>query len=248
MTLDLVTVLFLLGGAGLAAFIAGFAGFGTALMASGLYFHVLPAPAVPPLIVIGSVIAHLTTLSVSRAAMTWRPALPFLVSGLLGVPLGVALLTVMSPEVLRGVVGVILIAYSLATVTGLLRPLGARLRNRARDASVGGIGGVLGGIAGLSGVLPMVWLQLANAAPVEARGILQAYNLALLGLASIAMWLSGLVTEEVQLAILITIPASILGALIGNRAFGWANPATFRKVVTALLLGSGIVLVWRVLG
>ncbi|MEM7506396.1 MAG: sulfite exporter TauE/SafE family protein [Pseudomonadota bacterium] len=247
MTLDLVTVLFLVTGAGLAAFIAGFAGFGTALMASGLYFHVLPASMVPPLIVIGSVIAHLTTLSVSRAAMTWGPAMPFLVSGALGVPVGVALLAVMSPEILRGIVGIVLVAYGLATVTGILRPIGARLRNRLRDASIGGIGGVLGGIAGLSGVLPMVWLQLANASPGESRGILQAYNLALLGLASIAMWLGGLVTGDVQRAILVIIPASIIGALLGNRAFGLANPATFRKVVTALLLGSGIVLVWRVI-
>ncbi|MEL6479560.1 MAG: sulfite exporter TauE/SafE family protein [Pseudomonadota bacterium] len=246
MTLDLVTVVFLVTGAGLAAFVAGFAGFGTALMASGLYFHVLPAEAVPPLIVTGSVIAHLTTMAVARQLTEIRPAMPFLLSGAVGVPIGVALLAVISPNALRLVVGAVLIAYGAAVLSGVLRPLGRQLRSRLRDAGVGGIGGVLGGLAGLSGVLPMVWLQLADASPGESRGILQAYNLVLLSLASVTMALSGLITADVLLAIAVVAPASVLGAVIGNRAFGLANPATFRRVVTGLLLASGVVLLWRV--
>ncbi|MEM8699587.1 MAG: sulfite exporter TauE/SafE family protein [Pseudomonadota bacterium] len=247
MTLDLVTVLFLLAGAGLAAFIAGFAGFGTALMASGLYFHALPAASVPPLIVTGSVIAHLTTMIASRQLTEIRPALPFLASGVIGVPIGVALLAVISADALRLVVGAVLISYGVAVLSGVLRPLGRHLRSRVRDAGIGGVGGILGGLAGLSGVLPMVWLQLTDASPGESRGILQAYNLVLLGLASATMALSGLMTADVLMAIAVITPASILGALIGNRAFGLANPALFRRVVTGLLLASGLVLMLRVL-
>ncbi|MEM7178112.1 MAG: sulfite exporter TauE/SafE family protein [Pseudomonadota bacterium] len=247
MTIELTTVLFILAGAGLAAFVAGFAGFGTALMASGLYFHVLPAAMVPPLVVIGSVVSHLTTIAVSRSWADWRPALPFLVSGVLGVPVGVAALAVISPQALRVVVGTVLIVYCAASFSGLLKPLGAWLRSRWRDAGIGGIGGVLGGIAGLSGVLPMVWLQLSDANPRESRAILQAYNLVLLTLAGGLMALSGLVTQDVFTALMIAIPAAVVGALVGNKAFGVVNPATFRRVVLGLLLASGIVLVWRVL-
>lgn len=247
MTFELMTVLFILTGAGLAAFVAGFAGFGTALMASGLYFHVLPAAMVPPLIVIGSVVSHLTTIAVSRSWGDWRPAVPFLVSGAMGVPLGVALLAVISPEALRAVVGTVLVLYGVASFSGLLKPLGTWLRSRWRDAGIGGIGGVLGGLAGLSGAVPMVWLQLADASPRESRAILQAYNLFLLSLAGVVMAISGLVTTDVLYAVGIAIPASILGALVGNKAFGLVDPATFRRMVLGLLLASGIVLVWRVL-
>ncbi|MEM1275328.1 MAG: sulfite exporter TauE/SafE family protein [Pseudomonadota bacterium] len=247
MSFDLTTLAFLVTGGGLAAFVAGFAGFGTALMASGLYFHVLPPIMVPPLIVTGSVVAHLATIAVSRTWSAWRPAVPFLVTGAMGVPLGVALLAVLPPDGLRIVVGVILVAYGLASFTGILRPLGLALRSRWRDAGIGGIGGVLGGLAGLSGVLPMVWLQLANASPQESRATLQTYNLLMLALAGIVMWIGGLMTADVLRALAVVIPASILGAVLGNKAFGLANPATFRKVVTGLLLASGAGLVWRVL-
>lgn len=246
MSFDLVTVAFLLAGAGLASFVAGFAGFGTALMASGLYFHALPAAMVPPLIVLGSVIAHLTTLTASRAWVEFRPALPFLVTGALGVPLGVAALSFMTPDTLRGLVGVVLIAYGIASLTGILRPLGAGLRSAARDGAVGGIGGVLGGIAGLSGVLPMVWLQLADAPPREARTILQAFNLAILALSGAVMAVGGLVDRDVLMALALILPASIAGALLGNWAFGKASVATFKRVVLVLLLGSGLSLVARV--
>ena len=247
MILDLVTILFLITGASLAAFVAGFAGFGTALMASGLYFHVLPAAAVPPLIVTGSVISHLTTILVSRQFSAIRPAMPFLISGLAGVPLGVALLAIVSPDLLRAVAGGILVAYGVANLGGMLRPLGVGIRSPVRDAAIGGGGGVLGGLAGLSGVLPMIWLQLADAGPRETRGILQAYNLVLLSLASVTMALGGLITREVLIAIAIVTPASILGAVAGNRAFGLAHPATFRRIVTGLLFASGLALMWRVL-
>ncbi|MBY8974735.1 sulfite exporter TauE/SafE family protein [Rhodobacteraceae bacterium NNCM2] len=247
MTFDLITILFILTGAGLAAFVAGFAGFGTALMASGLYFHVLPAELVPPLVVIGSVVSHLTTIAVSRSWADWRPAFPFLVTGAIGVPFGVAALAYISPEALRAVVGVVLVAYGVASFSGLLKPLGTWLRSRWRDAGIGAIGGVLGGLAGLSGAVPMVWLQLAAAGPRESRAILQAYNLFLLGLAGVMMAASGLVTRDVLYALAVAVPASVAGAVLGNKAFGLVDPATFRRVVLGLLLASGIVLVWRVL-
>lgn len=246
MTFDLLNVALLLLGAGLAAFVAGFAGFGTALMASGLYFHVLPAGMVPPLIVLGSVMAHIVVLLLNKAQVGLRPALPFLIPGMLGVPLGVATLSFLTPDALRAVVGVVLVAYCLASFSGALKPVGAHLRSTFRDGVIGGIGGVLGGIAGLSGVLPMVWLQLADTQPTESRAVLQGFNLALLGLAGIVMTLSGLVDRPVLDALLITVPATIAGAVFGNWAFGKASPATFKRVVMALLLISGITLIWRV--
>lgn len=247
MTFDVVTVLFLLAGAGSAAFVAGFAGFGTALMASGLYFHVLPAGMVPPLVVLGSVIAHVVVQIINKAQVDLRPSIKFLVPGVVGVPIGVAMLGFLTPDALRGIVGTVLVAYCVATLTGILKPIGTHLRTTLRDGTIGGIGGVLGGIAGLSGVLPMVWLQLAMATPGESRAILQGYNMALLTLASAVMWLNGLIAGDVWTALLITVPASVAGAVAGNWAFGKASPATFRRVVLALLLISGVTLLGRVL-
>src|SRR3546814_1534020 len=87
---DTATLAFLLLGALAAGFVTGFAGFGTGLVASGFWFHVLPAALVPPMVVIASVTAQLISLAGLRPKFDWPRAAPFLIGGALGVPLGVA--------------------------------------------------------------------------------------------------------------------------------------------------------------
>src|SRR3546814_498750 len=85
---DTATLAFLLLGALAAGFVTGFAGFGTGLVASGFWFHVLPAALVPPMVVIASVTAQLISLAGLRPKFDWPRAAPFLIGGALGVPLG----------------------------------------------------------------------------------------------------------------------------------------------------------------
>src|SRR3546814_3200004 len=63
---DTATLAFLLLGALAAGFVTGFAGFGTGLVPSGFWFHVLPAALVPPMVVIASVTAQLISLARSE--------------------------------------------------------------------------------------------------------------------------------------------------------------------------------------
>ena len=61
-------------GALLAGFTTGLTGFGTGLVASGVWFHVLPSAAVPPLVALSSVVAQLVGLIAVRKAFDWRRA------------------------------------------------------------------------------------------------------------------------------------------------------------------------------
>src|SRR5258708_23154875 len=78
-------------GALASGFVAGLAGFGTALMALGIWIYVLPPSIAVPLVLICSVVAQTSTLpSLCRSfdlSLVW----PFLIGGLAGVPLGTML-------------------------------------------------------------------------------------------------------------------------------------------------------------
>src|SRR5438445_10296896 len=87
---DPFTLAFVIAGALVAGFTTGFAGFGTGLVASGFWFHVLPAAAVPPLVALASVGGQLVGLVTVRNAFDWKRKLPFLVVGAIGIPIGVA--------------------------------------------------------------------------------------------------------------------------------------------------------------
>src|SRR3981189_4004126 len=70
-------------------FVSGLAGFGTALMALGIWLYVLPPAMAVPLVLICSVIAQTSTLPSIWRSIDFDLVWPFIVGGLAGVPLGI---------------------------------------------------------------------------------------------------------------------------------------------------------------
>jgi uncharacterized membrane protein YfcA len=240
---DSTTIVFILLGSVSAGFVTGFAGFGTGLVASGFWFHVLPPAFIPPMVVFTSVAGQLVSLIGLKPNFDWPRALPYLVGGLLGVPLGIVALTLASPGILRLCVGAFLVCYALSQLSGLTRLGIGRWGGRPADAAVGLGGGILGGFAGLSGPLPLIWLQLRGGPSLDQRAVYQPFNLVVLAVAGLGMTAAGRVDAPVLAALLVAVPGTLVGAFLGARLYRRASEATFRKVVLTLLLLSGTFLV-----
>lgn len=244
---DASALAFVLLGALAAGFISGFAGFGTALVASGFWFHALPAQMVPPLVVMAGVAGQLVGLVKVHRAFEWTRALPFILPGMLGVPLGVAALAVASPGALRLTVGLFLAAYAAFQLLGLARfAIGTR-GGRAADGAVGFLSGALGGFAGLSGALPLVWLQMRGGPSAAQRAVYQPFNLVVLSLALAGMALAGQIGTPVLGVAAVCLPVTLASAWAGARLYGRISEAMFRRIVLVLLLTSGCGLVAQAL-
>lgn len=235
-------------GALLAGFTAGFAGFGTTLVASGIWLYVLPAPMVPPLAVLLSVAGQTVSLATVRHAFDWRQTLPYLAGAAIGVPLGIAALAAASPLFIKSAIGSFLVAYSIYQLLQRKNFAIGQWGGKLADGIIGLGGGVLGGFAGLSGPLPLIWLQLRGGPSDRQRATYQPFNLVVLAMASVGMSLSGQVTLPVLTITLICFPATLIGALLGARAYVRVSPQTFQRVVLGLLLVSGCVLLVSTLG
>lgn len=240
---DLLPLVIVVAGAFAAGFISGLAGFGTALIASGFWFHALPASMVPPLIVLVAVAAQLTSFRSVRKSFDWRRVTPFLIGGLAGVPLGVLALAYASPTVLRPSVGIFLCLYATLQLLGLSRLCIPARVNRLHDGAVGVGGGFLGGFAGLSGPLPLIWLQLKGGPSDMQRAIYQPFNLVVLVFAGVAMTAAGQVTRDVWLVAAVCLPAVLAGTVLGTRIYKGVSEKRFQAVVLVLLLVSGLMLV-----
>ena len=239
---DPAALAFVLGGALIAGFTTGFAGFGTGLVASGLWFHALPAPMVPPLVALASVAAQLVGLIAVRKSFEWARALPYLAGGVIGVPFGVAALSLASPALLKLSVGLFLALYAAAQLLGLARRSIGDWGGKPADGAVGVTGGFLGGFAGLSGALPLVWLQMRGGPSARQRATYQPFNLIVLALAALAMTVSGALDGRVALIAALCLPATLVGAWIGVRFYRAVDETLFRRVVLVLLLTSGLLL------
>ena len=141
-------------GALIAGFTTGFAGFGTGLVASGLWFHALPAGMVPPLVALASVAAQIVGLVTVRKSFNWHRTKPYLAGAVIGVPLGVVALAAASPFILRTAIGALLIAYSSYQLFKRRAHEIGDWGGKTADGVIGVGGGFLGGFAGLSGPLP----------------------------------------------------------------------------------------------
>lgn len=235
----------LLLGAFLAGTINGLLGFGTALVASAIWFQVLEAELVPPLLILTAFSAQLLGALRLHAQMDWRAARPMILWGLLGVPLGSLALLAISPEALKPFIGVLLIVYVASRAGGRALRASLWLSQRRGDALAGLGGGFLGGLAGLSGPLPLIWSQLQGRAARAQRSLYQPFNVTMLGLASLALVATGQISWDVLRAYGVALPAALLGAALGVRFYRVAPEALLARFVLICLGTSGCVLLLR---
>jgi uncharacterized protein len=224
-------------------FVSGLAGFGTALMALGIWLYVLPPSLAVPLVLICSVIAQISTLPSIWKTINFSLVWPFLIGGLAGVPLGTYLIAYADPKVFKLTVGVFLVAFPAALY--FLHPKKAfTFGGKTADAAIGFAGGILGGLAGLSGALPILWAALRGWNKGERRGIFQIFNFSVLVASLCIQIATGFVKPEVIWLVVIAFPGTLIGAWLGARIYHTLNDRHFSDIVLGLLFLSGIALVW----
>jgi len=228
-------------------FIAGLAGFGTALMALGIWLYVLPPSLAVPLVLICSVVGQTTTLPSMWRTFDLTLVWPFIIGGLAGVPIGTMLIAHADPRTFKLGVGLFLLAFP--TILYFNRaPMAFRFGGRLADAGVGFAGGILGGLAGLSGPLPILWASLRGWGKDERRGIFQTFNWTVLTAALCYQAATGMVELKVLWLALLAFPGTVLGAWLGARVYRALSDKNFADVVLGLLFLSGVGLVWNSFG
>jgi uncharacterized protein len=236
----------LFAGALAGGFVSGLAGFGTALMALGLWLYVLPPAVAVTLTLICSVVAQTATLPSMWKSFDLSLVWPFVVGGLLGVPLGTLLIAHADPRVFKLTIGIFLLVFPLALYFSA--PMAFTIGGRFADAAVGFAGGILGGLAGLSGPLPILWASVRGWGKDERRGIFQTFNWTVLFVALCLQTASGRVGTEVLWFAALSLPGTVIGTWLGARLYHALDDRNFRDVVLGLLFLSGAILVWNSIG
>src|SRR6202048_4368249 len=230
-------------GAFAGGFVTGLAGFGTALMALGIWLYVLPPSTAVPLVLICSIVAQTSTMPSFWRSIDFRLVWPFVIGGLAGVPLGIILIAHADPGVFKLSFGVLLLVFPAALYFNRA-PVAVSFGGRVADAIVGFAGGILGGLAGLSGPLPILWASVRGWGKDERRGVFQTFNWTVLSAALCLQAGTGFITGQVVWLALLVLPATLFGAWLGARAYRVLSDRNFHDVVLGLLFLSGVGLVW----
>src|ERR1700759_3551802 len=224
-------------------FVSGLAGFGTALMALGIWLYVLPPSSAVPLVLICSVVAQTATLPSMWKSFDLTLVWPFLIGGLLGVPIGTMLLAHADPTIFKLTVGILLLVFPTALYFSA--PMAFDFGGRIADGIIGFIGGRLGRPAGLFGPPPILWASIRGWGKDERRGVFKTFNWTVLFVALVLQTASGLVGREVLWFAVLAFPATVFGSWIGARLYHALSDRNFRDVVLGMLVVSGAILVWN---
>jgi uncharacterized protein len=225
------------------AFVAGLTGFAFGLIAASLWLFILTPSETAMLIIAFGLIVQIYSIWKLRLPVDARRLWPFILGAALGVPLGVAVLTISNPAHVRAGIGVFLVACSLY---GLFRPaIGpVAFGGAIGDAGIGFLNGILSGVSGLSGVFVTIWAGLRGWPKDQQRAVFQPFIIATFLMT--AAWLvgRGAIDMAIIRSFLLGLPVLLLGTWLGMKLYGRLDEATFRKLVLVLLLVSGVLLMF----
>jgi uncharacterized membrane protein YfcA len=103
---------------------------------------------------------------------------------------------------------------------------------------------ILGGATGLAGILVTVWCGLRGWPKDVQRTVFQPTGVAIFAMSAVALGLTGAADADTIRLFLIGLPILLLGTWLGLRLYGRVDESGFRKVVLALLLVSGVALIF----
>ena len=232
-TLAVLAVLFL------ATVIRSAFGFGEALVAVPLLALVIPIKVAAPVAVLVSI-----TVAALIIAQDWRhihvgSAWRLVFFTLLGIPCGLLLLTRVAEPVVKAILALIILAFS---IDALVRRRTATLENDRLAWLFGFSAGVLGGAYGMNGPPLVIYGALRGWSPQHFRATLQGYFLPASLLGMVGYWLAGLWVPATTHYFLVSLPVVVAATLLGRAINRRMKSRSFLIYVHAGLIVVGAVL------
>ncbi|WP_341522888.1 sulfite exporter TauE/SafE family protein [Pseudomonas sp. G.S.17] len=228
----------------LAAYIVfGIAGFGTALVAGPILINFMPLSRIIPLLVMLDFIAAFGNLLPSRQSVVKSELVRLLPCMAVGCTLGVLFLLNLKSDVLLLLMGLFITAYALYSLAVKVRPTQLAA---GWAIPMGTVGGLFGALFGSGGFLYAIYLnsRLTDKAQVRAT---QSALISCSTIVRLSLFLIAGVYAQIPLLVLAVclLPAMAVGSWIGRALTMKLSRETFVRLVTWLVLVSGVALIGR---
>ena len=239
-----VTFIIVLCGVFAAAVLRGFTGFGFGLAAVPLLSLALPPAQVVPFVVVLQVIVGSSGLRGAWHHTDWRAIRGLAPGVLIGIPLGLVILTAFRANTVRLAIGLIIAASVVMLWRGVrLAPHPSRILTMA----VGLLSGVISGLASMGGPPVVVYLLALGHGATAVRASSIVYFMISGTTSLVAMSWRGLIDREVLMWVAAAVPASYGGNWVGTWAFHRAKPHHHRITALVVLSVLAAVLIARAL-
>ena len=229
----------------LAYIVLGMSGFGSALITIPLLVHFLPLKSVVPLVVLVDFLATVSSGVRFREHVETAELKLLIPAVFAGVLSGVTLLTTLSRHAALLMLGIFVAGYGAYRL--LVNP-SAKAVSRWWGIPAGLAGGLVGGLFGVGGPIYATYLTARIPDPARMRATLSAVFAFSTGLRLVVYLISGLLFQsEVWWAFLLLLPSMPVGLAIGHRLQAKLTREQVGRLLSLLLISSGLSLLWKAL-
>lgn len=218
-------------------------GFGEALIAVPFFLLFLPVDVAVPLAVMLSIVIALVVVIQDHKKIHFHSAKWLIIYAVLGLPLGILILTYANETIVKTGLGLLIILYSLYSLY-FTKNKALEEDNKFWLFVCGFLSGVFGGAYGLNGPPLVVYGNLRQWSAKHFRATLQAYFLPVSLLSVVGYYSKGLITTQVNIyflySLITTIPAIFLGRYLNHKL---KDGAFFKYVYWGLMLISVVLIV-----
>ena len=221
----------------LGCFTQSLTGFGVALVTMALLPSMIGLQVATPLVALVGIVLEVLILVRYRESLQFKSILGLVISALIAIPIGVIHLHRLDENIALFILGLIIMIYALYALIGFRLPV---LDHPLWPWMFGFVGGLLGGAYNTSGPPAVVYGNCRKWSPGEFKSNLAGYFLVGSVMVVSTHWVSGNFTSAVWHKFWITLPALLLGFVLGQSVDKWLNPNLFRRIVLIMLVILGL--------
>ena len=215
----------------------GFAGTGNSMLMTPLYALIFgPVPTVA-IIVLFDVAVAIPLMRHAVRLTRWRVVLPLVIASWFTVPLGTWLLVYLDPEIMKKVIAVVVLIFSLVLLSGW------RYRGEFRLPVTIGIGALTGVSVGSTALGGPIWTFYILNSPGDHHAHRAAFN-SIISLTAAGVVVSLILNDAIAVRTLwqavALFPVFAAFIWVGSHLFHRANEQIFRRTVLIVLVGVGL--------
>jgi uncharacterized membrane protein YfcA len=226
----------------LAAFTQGFAGFGFALVSIPLLSLFVDIKYAIPIGALSGFVVNVYLAIELRKHLKFFELKNLLIGSVIGIPIGVYILSEFDPHLLKLILGIIVLVFVILTLGSFIKT--TNLNNRW-GYLFGLLSGTFGGAFNTNGPPVLIYFYLQGWDKLKFKSMITGFFLITSILIVASHALTGLTTKIIFYNFLIFLPAILFGIFLGTNLFKKVSSELFKKVVLAALIVISFMLIFN---
>lgn len=217
----------------IAAIVKSFSGFGFGILSIPFLLFFLPPSAAIPLILGLNLPIEFLLLMSMKPNIDTKHISPLIAGGVLGVPIGVWLITSSDQSTLNTIISATILLIAILMITNVLPRLSSSLPARS---VMGFIAGMLHGFSSLAGTFIAAYLDGTGEKKALFRADMVVFTTILNIIAVLLFILLGFATIDLAMIALIMLPIVLLGTFIGNGLAKHVSQKQFHMLIMSIVI------------